>query len=386
MAEKYFLATVGSAEAFRVVDGKLELAFVSKTLTDSGLNIQTTKDDIRAGQGAPIQFSFYHDPSVEITLTDVLWKLDYITAQLGAKFDKNPESYITRNIEFDANGEANETATAGLPMPKELPILCDLDNGSKLVAWAAKAGTDTWGMVEVTKKPNSTEFTLKLTGKAAKGAGKYCVRYLADDDSAKVAEISTQIIPEELFLIIKAPLFAGDACSASKGEAAGSVTFEVPRFQLNGAQEFQMNMSSNQNMSLSGIALASESAECDAVGGKLLRIIEVIKNRNWAADVKDIMSDEEYEVEGQEPHIYAIMENGSVKTLKNDQLTFTPALDAGKFVVNTEEQQIDNPDYQQGGNEPEKITKTVKIDTPTVITLKDNPRATTTVTVHPKQD
>ena len=66
---KYFLGSVGKAEAFRIVDGEFKLAFVSKTLTDSGLNISTTKDDIRGGTGAPIQFSFYHDTNVEYLLS-----------------------------------------------------------------------------------------------------------------------------------------------------------------------------------------------------------------------------------------------------------------------------------------------------------------------------
>ena len=57
---KYFLGSVGTAEAFRMNNAQLELAFVSKTLTDSGLTISTTKDDVRAGTGGPIQFSFYH--------------------------------------------------------------------------------------------------------------------------------------------------------------------------------------------------------------------------------------------------------------------------------------------------------------------------------------
>ena len=98
---KYFLGSVGKAEAFRRnADGKLELAFVSKTLTDSGLNISTNKDDIRAGEGAPIQFSFYSQPTVEITLTDVLFKTDYIRSQLGVAFDKTPQSYVTEPVVF----------------------------------------------------------------------------------------------------------------------------------------------------------------------------------------------------------------------------------------------------------------------------------------------
>ena len=312
---KYFLGSVGRAEAFRMTeDGGLELAFVSTTLTDSGLNIQTTKDDIRAGQGAPIQFSFYHDPSVEITLTDVLWKPEYLTAQLGANFDDNEhESYVKKEVTFTAGQATLEDEV--LP----LPIACS--DKDQLAVWGTPVGKDDW------KKIAYEDGKLTLDG----AEGKYCVRYLTNDDRAKVATIYSQIIPEELFLIITAPIFAGDACAASKGKAAGQIIFEVPRFLLNGAQEFQMNMSSNQTMSLSGVALATAAADCDAVGGKLLRVIEVITNRDWKEDITDIMSDEDYEQVGKVPHIYGIKKDGTTTLLNNKDLTFDPAIVDGEF-------------------------------------------------------
>ena len=307
---KYFLGSVGKAEAFRRnADGELELAFVSKTLTDSGLNISTTKDDIRAGEGAPIQFSFYHDPSVEITLTDVLFKTDYVRAQLGAAFDKVPQSYITENVTF-TQGAATLTKEV-LP----LPFPC---GSEEYVAWAAKKGSDEWTVCSV----GGDHKSLTLAG----ATGEYCVRFLSLDDRAKVAEITSTIIPEELFLIITAPIFAGDACSASKGRAAGSIQFEVPRFVLNGAQEFAMNMSSNQPMSLAGTALATESQECDANGGKLLRIIEVINDRKWYDDLKDLIVDEDSAVVGQEPIVYGWKKDNTLVRAVNSDLTFNPAL------------------------------------------------------------
>jgi len=313
---KRFLGSVGKAEAFRVVGGNLELAFVSKTLTDSGLNIQTTKEDIRGGQGAPIQFSFYHDPSVEITLTDILWKPEYLEAQLGANFKSGiHEGYVTKTYTFDKDGKYELKNND--PEPKALKDLnCVKDT---VLAWGAKKGSDDWQIINYTTEGNTK--TLTLTDN--QGAGEYCVRYLADDSRAFVAEISTQIIPQELFLIITAPIFAGDACGgASKGKAAGHITFEVPRFQLNGAQEFQMNMSSNQTMSLSGIALASESADCDAVGGKLLRIIEVVEDRDWRDEIEHITSDEEYNVVGLTPVFYGINKDGTIQKIENKYLTF----------------------------------------------------------------
>ena len=321
MAKRYFLGTVGKAEAFRVDEnGNLQLAFVSNTLTDSGLNISTTKDDIRAGQGAPIQFSFYHDPSVEITLTDVLWKPAYLEAQLGANFDNNVhEDYITETVEFIEGKATLEKA------PRPLPIGCA---NSRYAIWGTPKGKEDWVMINY--EDGKAVLTDATGAVLTDVTGYYCVRYLANDARANVAEITSQIIPQELYLIITAPIFAGDACAASKGEAAGHITFEVPRFQLNGSQEFSMNMSSNQTMSLSGIALASESADCDALGGKLLRIIEVIKNRDWKADITNLISDEEYEKVNKIPHIYGLKSNGSLVLLDNDELTFEPDLTTGE--------------------------------------------------------
>ena len=310
---KYFLGSVGSAEAFRRVNGELKLAFVSKTLTDSGLNISITKDDVRGGTNAPIQFSFYHDPNVEITLTDIVFDETYVEAQLGTKF--NVGGNIYKNAEFQASdGHMTYTFTEGLA---ELNMGC---GKSEKVVWYSIDNSE-W--LVASSEVEGNVFT-------APKAGHVCLRYVAHDDNAHIAEITSNIIPEELFLIITAPIFAGDACSASNGKSAGTITYEVPRFKLNGAQDFTMNMSSNQNMSLAGTALASQDG-CDMNGAKLLRIIAVYDGVNWYDDVTELIADEDYIKVGQEPHIYALHKNGTVNLVDNSQLTFAPALTAGKW-------------------------------------------------------
>jgi len=308
---KYFLGSVGKAEAFkRDANGNLTLAFVSKTLTDSGINISTTKDDIRAGEGAPIQFSFYHDPSVEITLTDVLWKKEYLTAQLGANFNQGVDGqidYITETLAIASN-----KLTLGKTI-KEMPVACA--DGKQYIAWYTLKGQDDW------KSYTASEPFTEIDITAADGT-EYCVRYLAEESHAKTAEITSTIIPEELFLIITAPIFSGDACAASRGRAAGHITFEVPRFQLNGAQEFAMNMSQNQTMSLAGVALAGPSEDCDTSAGKLLRIIEVITAENWYDDVEQLVVDEDCLVAGEKPVVYGVLKDGTVIRCPNTGLVY----------------------------------------------------------------
>lgn len=339
---KYFLGSVGKAEAFRIVEGKFELAFVSKTLTDSGLNISTTKDDIRGGTGAPIQFSFYHDTNVEINLTDIQWKHEYLEAQLGVYMDGDTldarKAYYTEKVTYGGSNTFTLERQA-----YALPVAC-LDD-DPITVWFAKEGTDDWHSINlVSCEGSGNEYTATFTADDAAKAGletgeKYCIRYLAEDSKAISAEIQTLIVPQELYLIITAPIFAGDSCAASQGKEAGTITFEVPRFQLNGAQEFSMNMSSNQTMSLAGIALASESLECDSVGGKLLRIIEVIYDRD-VADFTALIIDEDCLVVGETPIVYGEKANGKLVKLNNADVSFTyndganEALDSeGKFVA-----------------------------------------------------
>lgn len=299
---KLFLGSVGKAEALRYnpATNKYEVAFVAKTLTDSGLNISTSKDEIRGGQGAPVQFVFCHDSTVEITLTDILWKPEYVTAQLGAEFENENEAYKYYN-----NGEQVTFTSEGITI-SDIKAIGGLNcGGSEKLAWACKVGTDEYFMLD------------EDNGKYKLPAGhslsdKYCVRYLGEVSGAKVASISSTIIPQELFLVITAPIFAGDACAASRGRPAGEIQFEVPRFSLNGGQEFSMNMSSNQNMSLAGSAMAATNDACDASSGLLLNIREVIYDRKWYTDVTELIVDAETLVAGTPIDIYGSTPDGTL--------------------------------------------------------------------------
>lgn len=317
MGNKYFLGSVGTVEAFRRnKNGDLELAFRSKTLTDSGINISTTKDDIRAGTGAPIQFSFYHDPSVEINLTDVIFDEKYIEAQLGADFKQGGDAY---------QSETKKASGSKITLDKVPVALSAGCNSAEVVVWLTEKGKDNWRRVDAA---NVTALSKEVTGLVDNT--EYCVRYLADDSDVRVAQITSEILPQELFLIITAPVFSGDSCSASNGKKAGDITYEIPRFKLNGAQDFAMNMSSNQPMSLAGSALASEDG-CEMTSSGLLRIIVRYNDQRWYTNLKDLIPDEDFLKVGDAPHIYALLKDGDLFLVKNEDLVFSPALADGEW-------------------------------------------------------
>ena len=234
---KYFLGSVGTVEAFEKVGDKYKLAFVSKTLTDSGINTSISKEDIRGGSNASIQFSFYHDPN-----------------------------------EF----------------------------------------TD--------KTINSADF---------KANKKYCVRYCVADPKALIARVTTSILPKEYMLIITAPVFSGDSC-ASNGKRAGTITYEIPRFRLNGGSEMAFNMSSNQTMNLAGLAYSSET--CDLMEANLYNIILSLDDGSLA--VKELIVDEDTLKVGKQPKVYGLLSDGRVSLLDNTtDLTFNGELTKGAFTT-----------------------------------------------------
>ena len=326
---KYFLGSVGSAEAFRMVNGKPEMAFVAKTLTDSSISVTITKDELRGGTGAPVVTNFFHDPAVAITLTDILFKEGYVEAQLDAKFEPNASAYQTETITAETDGQL----TLG-KVPVDLGVLKCSDSASTIIAWYSEEGQDDYKAVSISTADAATR-TLRQDGSdpvhRIKQGHNYCVRYLASEDLAREAVVRSDMVPHELALVITVPIFAGDACAASKGRKAGTLTFEVPRFQLDGGQEFTFNMSSNATMSLNGTAMVMTEG-CDANSGKLFRMIEVMDNSIAEAGIRMIAIEPSSAqgLKGQlwannkdKVEVYGILDNAQTTLLKSDRYTIT---------------------------------------------------------------
>nr|DAH54133.1 MAG TPA: structural protein [Caudoviricetes sp.] len=307
---KYFLGSVGSAEAFRMVNGQPKMAFVAKTLTDSSISVTITKDELRGGTGAPVVTNFFHDPAVAITLTDILFKEGYVEAQLGTNFTASAEAYQSETIKATEAGKLVLSKT-----PVDLGVLKCSDGGT-IIAWYSEEGKDDYKAVIISAVDAGTK---TLSDSGIENGKTYCVRYLASDNNALEAIVKSDMIPHELALIITVPIFAGDACAASKGSKAGTLTFEVPRFQLDGGQEFTFNMSSNATMNLNGTAMVMTEG-CDVNSGKLFRMIEVIEGRV----VEDIMIDEATAKVGapkEDVVVYALYSDKKIAVVNNPELS-----------------------------------------------------------------
>lgn len=320
---KRFAGTVGTVEAYRLVNNVPQLAFVANTLTDSTLTISSTQDEIKGGAFAPTQFVFSHDTSIKVSLTDILWKPEYIEAQLGTMFQKvsgGQPVYFSENV----------TAASGKLTLTYAPIAANYGcstTGYTVVAYAP-VGSDNWTTVTTGISGNTVTDADLVNGV------EYCVHYMYTSAQAQMATVTARIIPQELRLVIRAPLFYGDACgNASDGKAGGEVQYLIEKFKMDGQLTLSMAMSSNQTTALNGTALASDNS-CDPLtGGIMLKIIEITPNTNWYDDAVALALGDPAVKLG-DPEIYAVYKNGTTMQIGEPEYADLSGDKATLFVVN----------------------------------------------------
>lgn len=298
---KRFAGSVGTADIYY----QNALIASANTLTDSTITISTTQDEIRGGMYAPVQFTFTHDASIKVALTDIIWDRNYLMLQLGTAFSSGDSKAYT--------SETDTVATGGTLPLKHLPVAMDFGCGDPicLVSYRKEGSTEAWKTVTVATPSQSLTVTGLVTG-------SYCVRYAYDNPAALKAAVYSHIVPAEVRLVIRAPLFAGDACAASNATSAGEVQYVLPRFRFDGNVTINGAMSSNSTMALNGTALASDSG-CDMNGGKLMDIIEITPGQNWDAPTSITLGDAA--VAGAEPDIYFVYSTGDVRRMISNDIT-----------------------------------------------------------------
>lgn len=308
-SQKNYLGSVGKVEAFYYDDlGNTHIAFISKTITSTDIAIQAQKTEIRSGHdGAPV-FNFYSEATVSVNLSDVLWRKEYLESILGEDFSANSlECYKTTTVDF-VNGKSKINDTVS-------PLPLYASDKSRYLVWGTKKGSDSWEVIDFDPVDNSIYIP--------RASGEYCIRYLGKELRAMTEEISSVIIPRELFLVITAPIFSASAGCVSAGKKTGHLTIEIPRFQIDPSCAFNSSMSSISQMSVSGQALALDDNNSCEEGQKLIRIIETIDENDWYEDVDELLVDPDTLIVGEIPICFIVLSGNKIKNIQNDDLVFT---------------------------------------------------------------
>ena len=320
---KKFLASVGNAQLLKKEGGKLVHFADVRTLTESTLSFANTMEEVRAGEGAKLYGRFAHDSGLTVTLTDAMFDIGYIAAQVGAGNVNNPSAY---------KQEGGLTITSGKITLAETPVNIGQSCGlNHVVVWVRKPDcTQESDWVAVTgDKINATAKTVDVSDLGFGATDTLCARYFTTVPQAQNALIAATYNPSELVLLLTTKLFAGDANAPESGKPVGAITVKIPRFQLDGTFDLSMAMSSAATMSLQGTALAVDDGTCDGTG-VYAEIVEVIEGTDYRTGLKNIVLDPESLVVGSAPILYGWYKDGHTATLANTltDITYTPTLSA----------------------------------------------------------
>lgn len=335
MARKFFLASVGNAEAYAARNGEFAHVLSARTLTESTLGFTSSMEEVRAGQGAKLYGRFNHSAGMTVSLTDAMFDMNYIALQTGSQIQTGASAIYAKDSYTAVTGATKTIALTKEPVA--IGTACGLD---KKVVWFRASGCnptqeDISVVIDGTdNKYESGNLTVGATDAAKFVDGvTYCISYFAMDNLADLIKISANFIPAEMVLVLTAKLFEGDANAPETGKPAGEITIKVPRFQLDGQFDLSMAMTSAATIALNGTALAVDAGGCED-DGIYAEIVQVLEGSTYSSKgIRMIAVDPESAVEGSVPVVYGLYNNGSTGLIPNSDLTFAPALNGGKFAA-----------------------------------------------------
>lgn len=117
---------------------------------------------------------------------------------------------------------------------------------------------------------------------------KYCVMYFYQNMNAQSIIIPTDYVPDELHVIILNDLFNADISTTNNATKIGRLITDIPRLQLDGAQDINLTATSAATVSLSGSALAVDSTSSCESESYYGTMTEEIFGAKWQDEVKAI--------------------------------------------------------------------------------------------------
>ena len=298
-----FLGSVGDAYVYN----KDRLFFTATTLTDSSINTGVSAEEVRGGTGAKLLANFFHTTSFGLTMTDSMFNIDYIAAEVGDMEERSGGNDL----------EAEKFQATSNNLEKELTKKAvAIVEGGKILALVRKVGETNWETKEVSADNKVT----------VDGAGTYCIKYWYNNELARKIIVKADFVPAELTVMLTTNLYAGDASAKGTGKPIGKITIKIPRFQLNGTFDLAMAMASPATFQIQGSALAYGEG-CDA--SYYAEIVQIIDNQTASeAGFTDLYVDGDTAIVGKAPMTFLVGPNKIPTQVSNDDVTFNPALDA----------------------------------------------------------
>ena len=292
-----------------------QLIGIGKTLSDTTFNTSITAEEVRGGPGNLLYGQYFHDSSLTVSITDAMFNLRYVAANLGVDVTKG-------GITVYESGKAGEAVTTpGQIALTNTPVAFD----GTLIGWYKKPADDNWSVATINGE------TMVVPGAIA--GESYCIKYFYQNENAESITIKAQFVPKVLHLVLINDLYSGSAADvAASSSKYGRLITDIPNFQLDGNVNLAWAATSAATVPLNGKALAydeSTSCEEDPVYGTMTQEVFGAK---WQDDVIALAienADMELANNGSEQLIVRAVFGGNIASQRKDAANFTFAVATG---------------------------------------------------------
>ena len=292
-----------------------QLIGIGKTLSDTTFNTSITAEEVRGGPGNLLYGQYFHDSSLTVSITDAMFNLRYVAANLGVDVTKG-------GITVYESGKAGEAVTTpGQIALTNTPVAFD----GSVIGWYKKPADDNWTVATINGE------TMLVPGAIA--GESYCIKYFYQNENAESITIKAQFSPKVLHLVLINDLYSGSAADvAASSSKYGRLITDIPNFQLDGNVNLAWAATSAATVPLNGKALAydeSTSCEEDPVYGTMTQEVFGAK---WQDDVIALAienADMELANNGSEQLIVRAVFGGNIASQRKDAANFTFAVATG---------------------------------------------------------
>lgn len=319
MAEK-FLANVGTALIFR---GN-EFVGVGSFLTENTFSFSASPNEVRGGANNPLLGRWFSDSTLNVTITNATFKLEYLAWSLGTTIEQGGTS-------FYESQDGEKVVTAGQIELKNKPAAF---NGA-MIGWYKKPAETGWSIGAITE--TGSKYYLTVAG--AQPNDVYCIKYPYMDENARMIAIPADFNPDELHVVLLNDLYNADINTNSAASKVGRLITDIPRLSLDPSQDLTLNATSSAPTQLTGTALrytSSESCESTAVYGTMT---EQVYGAKWQDSVVALAvenADMELGANETETAIVRVVYGGSVASQRKANSNFTFTKVSGNATVNNE--------------------------------------------------
>ena len=342
MAEK-FLANVGTALIFR---GN-EFVGIGNFLTENTFSFSASPNEVRGGANNPLLGRWFSDSTLNVTITNATFKLEYLAWSLGTTIEQGGTS-------FYESQDGEKVVTAGQIELKNKPAAF---NGA-MIGWYKKPAETGWSIGAITE--SGSKYYLTVTG--AQPDDVYCIKYPYMDENARMIAIPADFNPDELHVVLLNDLYNADLNTNSAASKVGRLITDIPRLSLDPSQDLTLNATSSAPTQLTGTALrytSGESCESTAVYGTMT---EQVYGAKWQDSVVALAvenADMELGASKTETAIVRVVYGGSVASQRKDNSNFTFAKVSGNATV-------DNKGVVNSGASGESVISVTLTGYPTV--------------------